>query len=384
MTVDSEKPLDPGGEANRVRRHALCARSLSDVWTILGLTVVVAALGLGPLEAQPDPKGVTQAIRQIVEQGLDQEKGRELSSFSCSLPDFTGPPRVFSCQGTDDQGDRYEYLMAPTDDRDIEIALVSEPPEQVAPEFLAGLDAPCRAFLDDYASQQWSDLWSKLHPALQEIVNPTSLEEMLGSLRSQLGEPRSPSLSAYGIRKGGRYELQYNVPGEEALATLRCGLHLEDGGPQVSAFLLTPAWGTLLYAQRISDEAAEVLSSILGVKVARVEIPFEALTEQYDVAQGRAWLESGVEFAVQVEHTGRDDDFDRIDFQLKPLDVPLLVTRHLKSQGMVPKAFDCPSRVIPDGGSMDCTVQLEDGGSAELTVARRGGEHRILRLERVP
>jgi hypothetical protein len=134
----------------------------------------------------------------------------------------------------------------------------------------------------------------------------------------------------------------------------------------------------------ISAEAAASLTSALGAQVERIEIPFDDLPNQYDTGPGRAWLEDGSEFAVLVERSGRDDDFERLDIKVKALDVPLLVTPHLRSQGMPPKAFDCPSRVVPDGGSIDCKVQLDDGGSAKFTVARRGGEHRLLRLERVP
>lgn len=52
--------------------------------------------------------------------------------------------------------------------------------------------------------------------------------------------------------------------------------------------------------------------------MARVEIPFDSLTEQYDVVRGRGWLEDGLEFAVRVERTGCDDESTASTFKSIP------------------------------------------------------------------
>jgi hypothetical protein len=40
-------------------------------------------------------------------------------------------------------------------------------------------------------------------------------------------------------------------------------------------------------------------------------------------------------------------------------------------------AVRCPARVVPDGGEQTCTVDLMSGERLAVTVARRGGDHRV-------
>jgi hypothetical protein len=41
-------------------------------------------------------------------------------------------------------------------------------------------------------------------------------------------------------------------------------------------------------------------------------------------------------------------------------------------------SVDCPVRVVADGGSETCRVSLAGGKRLAVTLARRGGEHRVV------
>jgi len=58
--------------------------------------------------------------------------------------------------------------------------------------------------------------------------------------------------------------------------------------------------------------------------------------------------------------------------------VPWLVNRYLVSTGEEPSQINCPSRVAPDGGRIDCAVTFKDGSERSIALARRGGEYRLV------
>jgi len=362
------------------------ARHSSLPWTRWPWLTLLLILSLAPATSAQSARGrnesATQQIRATLEASFS-DQGLEFSTFSCDLPDSDRQARAFGCEGVDSEGDEVSYLMAPDENGLFTVDLVTQPAAQVEADFLAPLDASCRSFLEQHDSKSWSALWANLHPGLQEAVTEAAFGDMLAPVWTSLGPTRSASLRTLGARDGGRLELQYSVSADKAEGEFRCGLLAGDETARVIAFLLIPAHGSEAFQRSLSEEAADLLSSALAHKVSRVEISFESMPDQYDVTQGRAWLESGGDFVVRAERTGRPDDFERVDFSFQVLDIPLIVAPYLSSQGMKPEGFDCPSRVVPDGGSIDCVVRLQAGGRLRVSVTRQGGDHRITRIEQL-
>ena len=351
------------------------------------------AVFLGLLLAATTPHGdssetgssttIEGTIRSVLETGMREQQGREFTTFGCALPDLAGPPRAFTCSAVDDAGDEYVYLVEPDEEGALFVEMVSQPAGQLEPDFLAQLETPCREFLGEYATRSWEEIWTALHPALQEAISLESLAGQLDSMWQVLGPIESLHADTFSLRSNGRFELQYSGSARGGAAAFRCGVHIEADQASVIAFLLLPAVDSQLYSRLISEETTAALSRVLGLTVVRVDLPFNTMLNQYDVEEGLGWTASGREFAIRAERSGRTDDFEMIDFEFQVLDVPLIVAPHLRSRQMEPDRFDCPTRVAPDGGTLHCVVYLTDGSRLALAVTRRGGEHRIVQLQAI-
>lgn len=124
-----------------------------------------------------------------------------------------------------------------------------------------------------------------------------------------------------------------------------------------------------------------MVSGLIGREVARVDLPFDALVEVGDTAEGSAWLEDGDDVVIAAIRHGRADDFDVVDFTFRVLDVPWMIRRAFADRPDPTGTIDCPTRTAPDGGTVTCGVTLTSGTRLEVTVARHGGDHRIVDVQ---
>lgn len=122
-------------------------------------------------------------------------------------------------------------------------------------------------------------------------------------------------------------------------------------------------------------------SELIGEEVDRMDVAFDRLDHVGAAVEGTAWLADGRGIAIRAVQDGRADDFDVIDYKIQMLDVPLMIRRALASRPDPAETVDCPSPIAPDGGSMTCRVRLASDTLYSATVARQGGEHRILAFE---
>lgn len=364
-----------------VQEEARVVRSRSRRLLLLGLLACVAR----PLPAQDGTsitERVTAAVRGPIEAEFRQQTGLGFTSFACDLPGPPGPGTRFDCDAVDDEGDSFRYSIQVDAEGSAEVVLVTDPAAQVTPEQRAVLDPPCRAFLERYARGDWKAIHAGLGPSLREELSLASLRGQLEPVRAALGELRGFELAHRALRHDpGRLELEYALEGTHGPGVARFGLHDEGEGLAVTAFSLAPAPGSAVFARLLENELRETLARQAGEPVDRITAPLGELRQVGDAVAGTARLAGGAELAIGVTQKGRRDDFDRNDYGVAVLDAPWLISRALADRLQPGGSVECPARVVSDGGTQTCLARLASGESLSVDIARRGGEHRLTRIE---
>jgi hypothetical protein len=359
----------------------------------LARVVIVSALAVGAMtgagwadHGQPDEllAELTAAMRNLIEPQFTAATGLEFSTFSCLVAGELGPGGTFDCDAVDQEGDRIRYTLAVDDEGTATVVLASQPAADLTEADRAVLEPPCRRFLEAFATADWSSLVAALHPTLRDAEGGDAIRARLEPTRRSLGEPVSVELVSYAHHASGRHELEYALACANGPAVARFGL-LEDGDVlRVSAFAIRPTPGSKLAAELLAKESRDGVESMVGSGVSRVEAPFEELRSVGDAVDGTAWLADGSDLVIRIVQHGRTDDFELDDFTIQMLDVPWMIRRAFAERPDQATTVDCPGRVAPDGGSLTCSLALASGKRVAVTVARRGGDHRIVAVEPLP
>jgi len=350
--------------------------------TILIIAVLTWGPGVGA-DTPPDANAqLTAAIRGMIEPNLKTSAGVGFRTFECdALLPLQQDSRI-DCDALDDEGDVLRYVIAVDDEGMAEVVLASQPAGQLDDGLKAALDAPCRSFLADSEAGRWTELYAELHPVLQEEVTAAGLRTQLESAWDLLGQRRETDLTTHAIHVSGRHELVYSLECANGPGMARFGVAEDDAGvTRVTAFTLSAAPGTPLQATMLEAAGRDMLSGLVGRPIVRLDAPLDRLMRPGDAVEGTAGFADGGDMPFRAEQSGRKDDFDPIDYLFQVLDAPWLVDRMFAQQSKEAASVECPSRVVPDGGHQICTVDLVTGERLAVTVARRGGDHRVTSIE---
>jgi len=332
--------------------------------------------------AQDEKSAAIAELREVLESQFEASVGIGFVSFDCDLDPEVARRGYFFCQAVDEEGDRFRYQIRMDSETPPEVALVLQPAAQLPVDTTDTLEPPCRDFLKDYDDEAWGPLHAALHPNLQETISVDGARERLEPVRQTLGAATTVELDSYGYRTSGRHELEYRIGGRGGSGLFRCGLASDDqGNARVIAFLVTAQPGSALQASMLRPVARQRIAELTRESVESIEAPLEQLAEPGDAIEGTASLASGEVLAIRGEYRGDPYDFEPIDFAFQVLDVPFLVKRYFGSQNRTVQSIECPTPVAPDGASITCEIVLDGDERLSVTVARRGGDHRMLAAE---
>lgn len=338
------------------------------------------------IPAKPAEKGLSAEVsalaRSLVEPVYRKANGHGFSTFSCDVPKPVPPGGSFDCDTVDEKGEPARYTLVVDADLRATTVLVTFPVSRLGPEARALGEPPCRAFLDTYRRAAWKELHAALHPALRTEMPLAALEAQLGPVRASMGALGSASVRSVSVRSTPHPEVRHtefawDLDSEKGAGVARFRIEHDGEVPKVSAFRIYPAAGSALQASMLEAMLRGKASELLGESVARLAGPLEKLEKAGDAVLGTAHLASGAEVPVRVEQTGRSDDFERNDFTCQVLDAPWLIRKSFASRSLELTSVDCPSRVVPDDGSVVCHVVLKTGERYAVTIHRSGGEHRM-------
>jgi hypothetical protein len=360
--------------------HTALARAVSGPALIAAAAVGLAAPSLIAAEPSEDElvAELTGAVRAMIEPQFRANVGIGFSSFVCRIGSDIGPGGRFDCDAVDEEGDRIRYTLEIDEEGTATIVLAAQPAEDLSAEDLAVLEPPCRLFLALYGAADWDTLIAGLHPALLEAMPPDRIRAQLESVRSSLGELRSADLESYARHVSDRHEMEYALDCERGPGVARFGLAIDDEGARVTAFVITPAPGSPIHTELMLAEGRSVLTDLIGEPVSRIDLRLDQLHDVGDAVEGTAWLPDGRDLPVRAVQHGRTDDFDVIDYTYQMLDVEWMLHRAFASRPGGVTSVDCPTRIAPEDGTVECRVVLGSGETLAVTVARHGGDHRIV------
>ncbi len=320
----------------------------------------------------------------MIEPNLKTSAGVGFRTFECDVPPRLERDIRFDCEALDDEGDVLRYVIAVDAEGMAEVVLASQPASQLEPDLRELLDAPCRGFLVESESNRWAELYAELHPALREQITADDLRTQLEPAWKLLGQRRGIDLTTHAVHASGRHELVYSLECANGPGTARFGVAEDDAGvTRVTAFTLSAEPGTPLQATMLEAAGRDMLSGLVGAPIVRLDAPLEALVHPGDAVEGTAVLADDRDLPVRAVQTGRKDDFDPIDYRFQVLDAAWLLERMYTQQSKDVVSVVCPSRVVPDGGTQVCTVDLMSGERFAVTIARRGGDHRVTSIRPV-
>lgn len=352
--------------------------------TILIIAVLTWGPGVGA-DTPPDANAqLTAAIRGMIEPNLKTSAGVGFRTFECdALLPLQQDSRI-DCDALDDEGDILRYVIAVDDEGMAEVVLASQPASQLDPSLREMLDAPSRTFLADSEAKRWTELYAGLHPVLQDQMTADDLRTQLEPAWNLLGSSRKADLTTHAVHSSGRHELVYALDCANGAGTARFGVAEDEAGvTRVTAFTLSAEPGTPLQATMLEAAGRDMLSGLVGAPISRLDAPLERLVRPGDAVEGLAILADGGDIPVRAVQSGRKDDFDPIDYRFQVLDSEWLLERMYAQKEESAVAVACPSRVVPDGGDQTCTVELMSGESLAVTIARRGGDHRVTSIRPV-
>ena len=352
----------------------------------LCVLAVGAFAGAVPLNAQEPTREqmleqLSTTMRGLVEPTFRESVGFGFSSFACEVETDLGPGSRFDCTAVDEEGERIRYIFEVDDEGMATVVLATQFAENLTEGDRALLEPPCLRFLDLYSRSDWDTLISELHPALLETVPGDKVQAQLAPVREALGEVLSFSLVTYSrhvMDQRDRHELAYDLECAKGPGVARIGLYIDDGGVRVAAFVVSPSPGSVIHTRMLSALGREMIASFVDEPIERIDAPIEDLGSVGDSVEGSAWLNDGREIRIGIVQQGRHDDFDVIDYRFQVLEVSWLLMRAFAARPDPAVAIECPARVAPDGGTLTCRADFASGDTRSVTVARLGGDHRIV------
>jgi hypothetical protein len=354
---------------------------------VLGMLIAGCIIGSPHLAAQEPTREqmleqLSNAMRGLVEPTFKESVGFGFVSFACEVETDLGPGSRFDCTAVDEEGERIRYTLEVDDEGMATVVLATQFAENLTAEDRTVLEPPCLKFLDLYSLGEWDTLISELHPALLATVPGETILTQLAPIREALGEVRSVRLVTYSRYvmedQTTRHELAYDLECTEGPGVARLGLFIDDEGPRVAAYVVSPSPGSPIHAEMLSALGCEMISSFVDEPVERMDAPIDQLQSVNDAVEGTAWLSDGREIRIGVVQQGRHDDFDIIDYRFQVLEVSWLLMRAFAARPDPAVAVECPTRVAPDGGTLTCRAEFASGEARSVTVARSSGDHRII------
>ena len=349
--------------------------------------VICGGAWAGPSAAQePSREQMLQqlstSMRELVEPGFRESVGFGFASFRCEVETDRGPGSRFDCTAIDDEGEQIGYTFEVDDEGMATVVLATQFADNLPAGDRAVLEPPCLRFLDLYSVGDWDTLVSEIHPALLETVPGDTIRAQLAPVRVALGEVRSTRLVTVSRHvmedQTTRHELAYELECANGPGVARLGLFIDGDGPRVSAFVVSPSPGSDLHAQMLNALGREMIASVVDEPVERIDAPIDQLHSVGDAVEGTARLGDGREIRIGVVQQGRHDDFDTIDYRFQVLEVSWLLMRAYAARPDPAVSVECPTRTAPDGGTLTCRAEFASGETRDVTVARSGGDHRII------
>lgn len=305
-------------------------------------------------------------------QWLESTGRPPLTGFECDArpPIETGD--IVSCSGTDAAGNLHGLTLLMQADGSGQPRTVSVTASFVPPERLAIVDEVCRATLDAYNAEAWDELVSRLHPTLRSLG-----EEAVAQYReyhATTGVLQAAVPAHTYTERGQQRELEYALSGSAGRYDLRCGVLAVDEQLYVSGWLLGAPAGSPQFEALSGDRLARQVSALLGQQVRELDLPLERLVRQGDWVESVAVFEDGTEpLPMAVALTGRDDDFDAVDFSV----AHLALERVFRMRYPTLQSVSCPQPVVADGGEIECQLRFASGRELSLLARRKAWKHAL-------
>lgn len=339
--------------------------------------VLVVAAGLQAV-ASGSESGAVSALRSELEAEFLEATGLRFVAFDCG-GDPVSSALELSCEAVDEEGDRFLYrIQSANSDRPASVA-AWQPVEQLDVDGLTWLRAPSDAFIDAFARGDWPEIVGTLDAALTQRLSVTGVERMLAPLREHAGKVVRFEPLLYNSPAADAHALEYRIEAEHGSLIGRFRMRADESGKsRISAFLILPQPGSPLAVQLLSDTVREGLRPLVGQPVLRVLAPLADLRQAGDAVEGDLVLADESRIAVRAEQVSTTSDFSDDDYRFRILEASWLVRAHLEAAERPVDDVRCPTRVVPDGSELRCTVVRADGSTYPVRVLRRGGEHRLL------
>jgi len=328
---------------------------------------------------QPSPEELTATLRQSLEEQFESSTGLHFSSFQCNMEGDFRPRMELTCDATDEEGDYFTYRLVVKDQDQPPVVKVFQPIDQLNPAGREMLERPCLAFLGAFERADWLEAYNGLSPELQGVISPAEFEASLEPIKQALGDLQDIEAKSYSSPSPGLHVLEYALTTEGGDGVARFRLQLtNDEQAQIIAFLVTARPGSALQAKLLSESGRQTLTPLLGQPVKQIKAPLSSLELLGDAVEGIAVMADGKEVPIRVEQHGTAYDLDGNDYRFQVLDVSWLIRQYLVSTGVEAAEIDCPAPTAPDGGEIECAATMEDGSRRQITIARRGGDHRLV------
>ncbi len=321
---------------------------------------------------------LSTTMRSLIEPVFRESVGFGFTSFGCDVETDLGPGSRFNCNAVDEEGDRIRYTLEVDDEGMAAVVMGTQFAEDLSDGDRAELEPPCLRFLEYFSTSDWTTLISELHPALLETIPGDQIQGQLTPVREALGAIETIDLVTYSLHSTGRHELEYRLDCAKGPGIARLGLFVEDDGPRVAAFAVSPTPGSDIHTRMLEALGREMIASYIDEPIERIDARIDQLRSINDAVEGTAWMTDGRDVRIGVVQQGRHDDFDTIDYRFQVLEVSWLLMRAFAARPDPAVAIECPTRVAPDGGTLTCRADFASGEARSVTVARSSGEHRIV------
>jgi len=331
-----------------------------------------------------DTSDATQGFRGELESQFRAATGLGFSAFDCAFPQGWPNSREILCDATDEEGDTFLYRLLRVEGQGAPRIIMKQPVGQLNPEGLATLRKPTDAFLAAFIDRDWPAVLASVSPSFESQLGLEDLQALLAPMRDRLDSVGKPQASHYASPSEGLHQLEYSLESSPGEAVGRFRLRFDaQGDPQIVSFLITAKPGSPLYIDLLQDTGKAVLNQFFDQPILRIDGPLHQLLYLGDHVEITLVLADDSRAKARIEQHASAYDLDTDDFRFQVLDASTLIRLHLASQGQTASSIDCPQTVVPDGGTLDCRVTVEDGLTSTARLMRQGGDHR-LRIPRAP
>jgi len=377
----------PPEAGSTIRAHRAGRRRTATAAVVLALALLSSGVRSARAQEAVDPDRLNAAVRAAVEPQYRERTGGGFEWFRCDSQAPLRPGGFLDCDAGVANGRSLHLVLAIDDGGHAEVVLTSQLASSLDADERAELETiepPCRTFLEAWAAGDWDAAYATLSPAAQKDIGREAFGAGLGKMREALGPVRSSALRRFASRSPAGTELEYALECENGPGVARFRIETGAGASGLLAYRVGPAVGSPIDAKLLEAAFGDHVASILGRPVAGLEVRLDALTRVGEAVEGRALLSDGGESPIRLELIRRFDDFDTSNYGLQLLDAPFLIERHLTGRSQPVEKVECPTRVVPDGGSEVCEALLPGGARLAMTIARQGGDHRLSNTRSIP